>query len=92
MTGDVGFRAFVRLSTPCDRTGHRRDVLGRRVSLLRKFEFIDAKATRNQQLMRILNLILADHGQSRFQVLPQQGDFEWFEHPGSFRGNELPTG
>jgi hypothetical protein len=30
--------------------------------------------------------------QSRLQVLPQQVDLEWLEHPGSFRGSELPTG
>mgnify|MGYP001549602170 CR=1 FL=1 len=95
MTGVIGLCLSIALAQQDDlpRDGdHGSWECRRRIRALNDFKIIRMEAVLAQQLVGIVDLILAQQFKGRLQVLPQQVDLGWCEHPWFCRGSELPTG
>lgn len=76
---------------PCDRSdGFWK--CWRKIRVLHDLKIVRLEAVLAQQPVDIIDLVLAQQPQCRLQILPQQVDLGWCEHPGFCRGSELPTG
>jgi len=92
MPGRVGFAGSVAPPYQRDRSSDSARVCGRALGPLQDLKLLGPIACIAQQRVRIIDLILPQDLQRCLQVLPQQVDFGWCQHPGFFRGSEPLTG
>lgn len=92
VSGRVGLGDPIALSNDVNDPAHGTHLRRGAVPPLKDLKVARSKAASPKKLVRVVDLVLAENLKRRLQVLPQQFDFGWCQHPWFFRGSELPTG